>query len=80
MKKLRSKKPKPGSTVVLTKVPPGLLEGLPRKDIKAISAIVGKPVLLVGYDDDGRAELKFTDSDDGIHFIYVNPAFIRTAK
>jgi hypothetical protein len=80
MKRSRYNKAKPGRMVVLTRVPPGLLRGLPKRDMKAISAIVGKRILLVGYDDDGRAELKFTDSDDVIHFIYVNPTFIRAAK
>jgi hypothetical protein len=28
------------------------------------SIIVGKPVLLVGYDEDGRAELHFDDAFD----------------
>ena len=28
------------------------------------SIIVGKPVLLVGYDEDGRAELHFDDGFD----------------
>jgi hypothetical protein len=54
-------KPKPGDMVVLTAVPPGLLDGLPQEDQHAITAMVGKPVLLVGYDDDGRAEVCFDD-------------------
>lgn len=45
--------PRPGETVVLTSIPPGLLDGLPQEDQKAIVAIVGKPVLLVEYDEDG---------------------------
>ena len=69
----------PGSPVVLTAVPPGLLDGLPEEDQRAISAIVGKPLLFLGYEDDGRAELEFTD-DEGIgHFIYVRPEFVRSA-
>ena len=64
----------------MSDVPPGFLRGLPRTDQRAISAIVGKPVLVVGYDEDGRAELKFTDRAKVIHFIYVNPKFIRAAK
>jgi len=71
------KKAKPGGKVVLMKMPPGLIGGLPREDQRAISQIVGQPVLLVGYDDDGRAELQFTDEAEHIHFIYVNPSFIR---
>jgi hypothetical protein len=69
----------PGDTVVLREVPRGLLDGLPKEDQKAISEIVGKPVRLNEYDDEGRAELRFTDSNGGIHFIYVSPDVIRTA-
>jgi hypothetical protein len=76
--------PKAGETVVLTVLPPGLLDGLPEEDQRAISAIVGRPVLLCGYDQDGRAELEFDDPFDGrpgtfehTHTIFVSPKFIR---
>jgi hypothetical protein len=74
------KKPKPGDAVVLTEVPPGLLDDLPRADQQAISEAVGKPIALNEYDDNGRAELQFTDNRGVIHFIYVEPDFIRPAK
>jgi hypothetical protein len=73
-------RPQPGDVVVLTEVPPGLVSGLPMEDQRAILEAVGKPVLLNEYDDDGRAELQFTDSDGVIHFIYVNPNAIKAAK
>ena len=76
--------PKPGETVVLTTLPPGLIDGLPQEDQNAITAIVGKPVLLVGYHEDGRAELDFedpfdvrTDGSSHTHTIWVPPASIR---
>jgi hypothetical protein len=59
------------------------VDGLPQDDQNAIVAIIGKPVLLVGYDDDGRAELHFDDPFDGraddyshTHAIWVAPEFI----
>jgi hypothetical protein len=70
-------KPKPGDSVVLIEAPPGLLQGLPIEDQKAISEAVGKPIRLIGYDDDGRAELEFTDAEGVIHFIYVSASVIR---
>jgi len=76
----RGKKPKPGDTVVLTEVPRGLLDDLPQADKQAVSEAVGKPIALNGYDDDGRAELQFTDDSGVIHFIYVKPDFIRATK
>jgi hypothetical protein len=76
-------RPSPGETVSLTSIPPGLLDGLPQQDRNAIVAIVGKPVLLVGYDEVGRAELHFddpfeigTDEYSNTHSIWVAPEFI----
>jgi hypothetical protein len=51
----------PGDSVVLEEVPQGLLDGLPKEDRQAISEIVGKPIRLNKYDENGRAELGFTD-------------------
>ncbi len=72
------RRPMPGDSVVLEEVPRGLLDGLPEEDKRAISEIVGKALLLNAYDDDGRAELEFTDSGGTIRFIYVSPDVIKT--
>jgi hypothetical protein len=64
--------------VVLERLPPGLLNGLPEEDQIAISEMVEKPVLLAGYDDVGRAELEFSDRNGHSHSIFVDPSFIRT--
>jgi hypothetical protein len=69
-----------GRNVILKALPPGLLDNLPLEDQRAISEIVGKPVMLNEYDADGRAELEFADSEGVIHFIYVDPKFIETAQ
>jgi hypothetical protein len=71
--------PKPGRMAVLTKLPPGFLNDLPTEDQRAISEIVGKPILLNKYEEDGRAELEFTDQYGVIHFIYVRPEFLRSS-
>jgi hypothetical protein len=80
-------RPCAGETVVLTRIPPGLLDGLSLEDRNAIEAVVGTPVLLVGYDDDGRAELMFDDpftprtqDSSHSHTIWVAPAFIRPVR
>ena len=62
------------------KLPPGLLDNLPMEDQEAISEIVGRPVVLNGYDELGKAELEFRDKVNTIHFIYVNPDFLKSAK
>jgi hypothetical protein len=69
-----------GEMVVLMKLPPGFLEGLPKEDQVAISAVVGKAIVLKGYDKDGRVELEFTEKNGTIHFIYLSPEFIRRAE
>ena len=72
-----------GERVVLVTLPPGLLDGLPDEDQRAITAIVGKPVLLVGWDEIGRAELEFdepfdarTDHYSHTHSIWIPQEFI----
>ena len=77
-------RPNAGERVVLLSLPPGLLDGLPDEDQRAIKAIVGKPVKFLGYDEIGRAELEFDDPFDPrtenyshTHFIWVGPVFIR---
>jgi hypothetical protein len=59
---------RPGGLAVLTEIP-GLLHGLPARDKRAISEIVGKPILFNEYDPDGRTELEFRNRHGGIHFI-----------
>ncbi len=75
---------KAGERVVLVAVPPGLLDGLPEEDQRAIESIVGEPVTFVGYDDDGRVELEFDDPFDArtetsshTHSIWVLPEFVK---
>lgn len=72
-----------GDMVILVAVPPGFLDGLPDEDQRAICAMVGKPVQLIGWDEDGRAELHFDDpfatrTHDcrDTHSIWVGPEFI----
>ncbi len=77
---LKDERPLPGETVVLTGVPPGLLDGLPQEDQQAIAEAVGKPLILNEYDDEGTAELQFMDRSGIIHFLYVNQRFIRSNR
>jgi hypothetical protein len=72
--------PKAGARVVITEEPPDLLYGLSGYAKQAILEIIGKPVRLVGYDADGRAELEFLDRDHYLHFIYVDPLYIKPLK
>jgi hypothetical protein len=75
----RKSRSKPGSKVVLAKLPPGLLDGLPEEDQRAISAIVGVPIKLSGYDD-GRLVLEFVEDSGMIHSIYVDRQYVKTTK
>jgi len=55
------------------------LDDLPAERQQAITEIVGKPIALNRYDEDGRAELEFRDRSGNFHFVYVRPDFIRKA-
>ena len=65
--------------VILNALPPGFLDGLPVQDQEAISMAVGKPITLNGYEDDGKAQLEFTDMEGVTHIIYVDPKFTQKA-
>jgi len=67
-------------SVVLKGLPPGFIDDLPLEDQQAISSVVGKSVVLLGYDEDGRAELEFTAKDGVIHCIWVQPKFVAAVK
>jgi len=73
------RRPMPGDSVLLGAVPPGLLDGLPAEDQLAIRQIIGEPVLLKDYGDEGRAELEFIDNNGSMHSIYVSPDVIKIA-
>jgi hypothetical protein len=73
-------RPRPGDEVILIQIPPGLLDDLPAEGQEAISNVVGKPVVLNEYDENGRAELEFKDVDGNFHLVYVSPNFIRPTK
>jgi hypothetical protein len=70
-------KPKPGELVVLIELPQGFTDDLPLEDREAINEIVGKPIILNEYDEDGRAELEFEDRHGTGHTIWIDPKFIR---
>ena len=73
----RKTKLKPGQVVILMALPPGFIDDLPEEEQPAISARIGRPILLLRYEQDGMAVLEFMDKDDGIHTLYVDPKFIR---
>lgn len=68
---------KPGAKVFLLQIPPGFLNDLPIEDQRAIEVAARQSLTFVGYDDDGRVELEFTDSAGVFHFIYVDPIYVR---
>ena len=76
---MSTKKFEPGKKVILAEVPDELLAGLPIEDQRAITSFIGKPVLFVGYDEDGRAEVEFTDDSDVIHSIFLDAKFLNSS-
>ena len=70
------KKPTPGQRVTLCALPKGFVDDLPEEDQRAVTAVVGRRIRLNRYEEDGRAELEFTDTNGIIHFVYVDPKYI----
>jgi hypothetical protein len=68
---------KPGDKVVRKALPPGFVDDRPEEEQRAILARIGRPIMLMGYDRDGRAELEFMAGDDSIHTLYVDLKFVR---
>jgi len=71
---------KSGASVILEELPPGLLDGLPEEDQKAISAIVGVPIRFLTFDKDGRPELQFVEEHGTIHSIFVDRKHLKLSK
>jgi hypothetical protein len=63
---------KRGQKAIVTGLPKGFLDDLPREDQVAITAILGKPIRFRGFD-----ELEFREANGTLHFIYLAPQFIR---
>jgi len=78
-RKKREKRPTPVQKVILIALPPGFIDDLPEEDQRAISAMVGKPMILNKYDRDARAELEFADpyNEDSSHTIWVDRKVIK---
>ena len=62
--------------MVLKALPPGFTDDLPEDEQRAISARIGRPIMLMGYDGDGKAELEFMAQDDSIHTLCVDLKFV----
>ncbi len=69
---------KSGCQVVLTSIPPGLLDGLPLEDQESILALLHEPALLDGYIG-GLAEVTYEDREGYSHCIWVDPRYIALA-
>jgi hypothetical protein len=80
MANIRHKRPRPGSKVVLVGLPTGFLDDFPEEERRAIRAVVGKPIRLREYDENGRAVLEFSDSPGSFHTLYVGPELIKRMK
>jgi hypothetical protein len=67
-----------GDKVIVSSLPAGFLDGLDSDDQQAILEILGKPVTFNEIDEHGRAELMFTDCNGIIHFVWIEPAQLKT--
>jgi hypothetical protein len=80
---IEDKQPKPGDMVVLVGLPSRFLDSLPCESQTAITAMIGKPVEYRGITRTSgweRVELRFEEYPGRIHYINVDPSFIRLVK
>jgi len=62
--------------VAIKALPQGFTDDLPYEDQRALHEVVGKQIMLNGYDKEGRAELEFVDRCGVHHTIWLDPKFI----
>lgn len=78
---LRRKEPKPGETVILKELPAGSFDDLPKEDLTALRAAVGKYVFLESYrGEDGKAEVTWQENERQHRTIWVDPQCISRAR
>lgn len=65
-----------GDVVMVCEIPVSLIAGLPIEDQNSISVQKGRELTIVGFDKSGAVELEFTDVEDVIHTIWIEPAFL----
>jgi hypothetical protein len=68
---------KRGDTVILLALPPGFMDDMDIEDRQALSEAIGSQVVFNEYGDIERVELQFTSQDGVLHFIWVEPRFIK---
>ena len=66
-----------GQEVIVTALPQGFIDDLTDEDQRALIDVIGRPVVLRGHDEDGKAEIEFTDQEGTLHTIYLDPKFIK---
>ena len=63
-------------SVTLKASPLRFADDLPYEDQRALREVVGKRIIFNGYDEEGRAELEFTDGNGVNRTIWLDPKFI----
>ena len=60
-----------GDEVTIKRIPESLVRGLPHTDQQAINDCLGKSFKISGFNDQGEAEIEFTDAEDVFHTIWI---------
>jgi hypothetical protein len=69
-----------GNVVVIDSIPDTLLRGLPRDDIEAIRACIGKKLPISSFNEVGDAELEFMDDLGDYHTIWLSGRHLSKAS
>lgn len=66
-----------GDVVTVESIPESLVRGLPQSDQRAINDCLGRSFKISGFNDQGEAEIEFTEAEDEFHTIWIGTACLR---
>jgi hypothetical protein len=65
-----------GDSVKIIEIPVHIPYGLPQEDQLAIQEQIGKTLTVIAFNQNGEAELEFTDGSGCFHTIWLSPCFL----
>jgi len=66
-----------GDEVTVKRIPESLVRGLPDSDTHAINNCLGQSFKIAGFNDQGEAEIEFTDGENEFHTIWIETSCLK---
>lgn len=63
-------------TVLILRMPDWMLRGQAKEDLRALTAVIGRELVVVGFDGYGHVELEFL-AHNGFHTIFMDGESLR---